>query len=168
MPEFKVTIPELKQFGDFSPADFDRHPVWISCHVADYRQPWHDETDEETFRPWTGALPVSQLGGMFLVRATLELQDGSHHAGFITPAFQEADLGVLQPHIFVGERIFRFWGGMFGVAAEERMAFYAALGKNSDAIFPLRFEADPGLAIGAVAGQVKGFCRGSHEIQVEY
>jgi hypothetical protein len=42
---------ELKQFGDLYPADFDRHPVWVSCHGADDGQLWYDATDEETFRP---------------------------------------------------------------------------------------------------------------------
>jgi hypothetical protein len=161
-------MPELKQFGELSPADFDRHPVWVSCHGADDGQPWYDETDEETFRPFTGALPVSQADGMFLVRALFELRDGTGLKGFITPAFHEADLGVLQPHVFVGERRFRFWGGMFGVPAEERQAFYSALGKDADAVFPLRFDGEPGLATGAAAGGIKGFYRGSREIQVEY
>lgn len=46
--------PELKQFGDLTHEDFDRHPVWIGCHVADYDELWYEDTDEETFRPWTG------------------------------------------------------------------------------------------------------------------
>jgi hypothetical protein len=46
--------PELKQFGDLTVDDFARCPAWISCHVQDYDEPWYDETDEETFRPWTG------------------------------------------------------------------------------------------------------------------
>jgi len=44
-------MPELKQFGDLYPADFDRHPVWVGSHGADDGQPWYDETDEETFDP---------------------------------------------------------------------------------------------------------------------
>ncbi|MEY2428803.1 MAG: hypothetical protein QOJ40_1688 [Verrucomicrobiota bacterium] len=161
-------MPELKQFGDLSPADFDRHPVWVSCHGTDEGQPWYEETDEETFRPWTGALPVGQANGMFLVRATFELRNGSRYSGFITPGFHETDLGVLQPHVFVGERCFRFWGGMLGIPAEERQAFYSALEQIPDAVFPLRFDADSGLATGAVAGQIKGFYRGAREIQVQY
>jgi hypothetical protein len=104
--------PELKQFGDLARADFSRYPVWIACHTADYGEPWYEETDEETFRPWTGALPVSPSEGMLLVRATLELRDASRHPGFVTPAFKK-DLGALQPQIFVGDRRFGFWGGMF-------------------------------------------------------
>jgi hypothetical protein len=160
--------PELKQFGDLSPADFDQHPVWVGCHTADYGEPWYEGTDEETFRPWTGALPVSQSDGMFLVRATLELQDGSRHSGFVTPAFKEGDLGVQQPQIFVGKRRFGFWGGMFGVAAEERQALYTALGRGPDAVFPLRFNVDPSLSSDATAGGVDGFYRGSRDAQVEY
>jgi hypothetical protein len=47
----EVNRPELKQFGDLTPADFERHPGWIGCHTADYDGAWYDETDEETFRP---------------------------------------------------------------------------------------------------------------------
>src|SRR5229473_3170142 len=161
-------MPELKQSGDLYPADLDRHPAWVSCHGADDGQPWHDATDEGTFRPFTGALPVSQADGMFLVRATFELRDGSRLRGFLTPAFHEADLGVLSPHMLVGERCFGFRGGMFGVPADVRRAFYSALGKGVEAMFPLRFSAEPRLATGAVAGWVEGFYRDSQEIQVEY
>ena len=154
-----VGRPELKQFGDLTPADFDRHPVWIACHTEDHGEPWFDGTDEETFRPWTGALPVGPSDGMLLVRASLELHDGSVYRGFITPAFKEGDLGALQPQIFVGDDRFGFWGGMFGVRTEKKAAFYATIGKTSEAIFPLRFAADPGLATGVVAGRVDGFYR---------
>ena len=151
--------PELKQFGDLSPADLDRHPVWIACHAEDQREPWFDETDEETFRPWTGALPVGPSDGMLLVKATLELHDGAVYRGFLTPGFNEGDLGALQPQIFVGNSRFGFWGGMFGVRAERKAAFYAAIGKAPEAIFPVRFAADPGLATEAVVGSVDGFYR---------
>src|SRR6476660_1212750 len=90
-------MPEPKQFGDLSPADFDRHPVWVSCHGTDDGRPWYDETDEETFRPWTGAPPVGQADGMFLVRATCELRNGSRYSGFITPAFHETALECCSP-----------------------------------------------------------------------
>jgi len=48
----------LKQAGDLVAANFEAHPVWVSCHVVDYDEPWYDDTDEETFRPWLGALPL--------------------------------------------------------------------------------------------------------------
>ena len=161
--------PELKQFGELSAADFDRHPVWVGCHGSDYGEPWYEDTDEETFRPWTGALPVSPADGMLLVRATVELPDGTRHQGFITPALEAGDLGTLQPELFVGQRRFSFWGGMLGVAVEERQALYAALKRSSPATFPLRFSADPSLATGVITGQVDGFYQHQQsQIHVEY
>jgi hypothetical protein len=160
--------PELKQFGDLFPADFDRHPVWIACHSEDQAEPWFEETDEETFRPWIGALPVSPSDDMLLVRARLELRDGSVHGGFVTPAFKEGDLGALQPQIFIGNERFGFWGGMFGVTAEGRAAFYSAMQKGPEVIFPLLFAAAPGLSTGIVSGSVDGFHRRGRSIEVEY
>jgi hypothetical protein len=160
--------PELKQFGDLSRGDFERYPIWTGCHVADYSEPWYGETDEETFRPWAGALPVAPSEGMLLVRAVFELRDGTRHPGFVTPAFDEGDLGTQQPQIFVGDRRFGFWGGMFGVPIEQRRALYAALRRTPDAVFPLSFSVEPGLATGAVAGEVEGFYKSTREgVQVE-
>jgi len=151
--------PELKQFGDLVPSDFDRHPVWIGCHTADTEEPWYDETDEETFRPWSGPLPARPSDGMFLVTATINLADGTALPGFVTPAFDEGDLGTQQPQVFVRGRRFGFWGGTSGVPLAKRQAFYEVLGKPLAAIFPLRFGVAPGLAAGAVTGQVAGFYR---------
>jgi len=162
--------PELKQFGDLTHEDFDRHPVWIRCHVADYDEPWYEDTDEETFRPRTGHLPAHASEGMLLVQATLELGDGSRHPGFITPALKPGDLGTQQPQIFAGGRSFGFWGGMFGVPIEERQSLYAALERKPDDVFPLRFSVDPALATGNTSGQVTGFYRlaaGTQSAQIE-
>ncbi|HET7292718.1 MAG TPA: hypothetical protein VFM88_09845, partial [Vicinamibacteria bacterium] len=140
--------PELKQFGDLTPADFERHPVWIGCHTADYDEPWYEETDEETFRPRIGALPADPSEGMLLVRATAALADGSRLPGFLTPAFEADDLGPLQPQVFVGGRMFSFWGGMFGVPDEARRQFYRAVGKPAEAVFPMEVAAEPALCSG--------------------
>ncbi len=154
-----MATPELKQFGDLTPEDFQHHPVWTGCHGGDSDEPWYDETDEETFRPWTGGLPAGPSEGMLLVRATLELRDGTRHNGFVTPSFNEGDLGTQQPQIFAGARRFGFWGGISGVPEKERQALYAALGKNPDQVFPLLFSVDPSLATGVTTGQVEGFYR---------
>jgi hypothetical protein len=155
--------PELKQFGDLMPLDFDHHPVWIACHSADYEQPWYEDTDEATFRPWTDGFPVSPRDGMVLVRATFQTADGSQHPGFITPAFEEGDLGTMQPSIFAGSRRFSFWGGMFGIGPAERQALSAALSKGPELIFPTRFSVDAHLANGVVVGQVDGFYRSDND-----
>jgi peptidoglycan/xylan/chitin deacetylase (PgdA/CDA1 family) len=154
-----MTTPNLKQFADLTAEDFERHPVWIGCHTVDYDEPWYEDTDEQTFRPWTGKLPASASEGMLLVRATLELRDGTRYNGFVTPAAKERDLATQQPQVFVGARRFGFWGGIFGVPEKERKALYAALGKNPDQVFPMRFSVDPSLATGVATGQVEGFYR---------
>jgi hypothetical protein len=89
--------------------------VWVGCHTADYDEPWYEDTDEETFRPWTGKLPADAPEGMLLVKATFELVDASRHPGFITPAPNPDDIGTQQPYIFVGDQCFGFWGGIVGV-----------------------------------------------------
>jgi hypothetical protein len=160
--------PELKQFASLLPVDFDRHAIWISCHTSDYRESWYEETNEETFRPWNGPLPVSPADGLLLVRAVLVLADGSRFFGFVTPASQEGDLGRQQPHIFVGQKAFCFWGGVAGIPETERDAFYAALGRRREAIFPLRFSAELALTTGSADGRIDGFYRGSEsDVRVE-
>jgi len=112
-------------------ADFEHHPVWVSCHVFDYDEPWYDDTDEETFRPWLEPLPVDPSKTTFLARASFRLADGREFGGFVTPS-SSLDLGLQQPSIDVGGRFFAFWGGMPGVSSEEREAFYRAVGAAAD------------------------------------
>ncbi len=152
--------PELKQFGELTAEDFDRHPAWINCHVEDYGEPWYDETDEETFRPWSRELPVSAADGMLLVKAVATLADGSLLPGFVTPA-AGTDLGLVQPQVFAGGRMFSFWGGVMGIAQQYRDEFYKAVGKGADAVFPIRFAVAAGLVRDATDVVVNGFhCTG--------
>jgi hypothetical protein len=150
--------PELRRFGSLTAEDFERFPVWLGCHVADYDEPWYEDTDEETFRPWTGDLPVSPADGMYLVKATATLADGSSLPAFLTPAAGN-DLGLVQPQAFISRRLFSFWGGMPGVPKATRDDFYAALGKGPDAEFPIQFIAPATLVQGGAAVEVAGFYR---------
>jgi hypothetical protein len=68
-------------------------------------------------------------------------------------------MGIQQPHIFVAQDTFYFWGGVGGVASGKRQRFYAALGKPAEAVFPIAFAADAGLATGLTDGEVRGFYR---------
>ena len=77
--------PVLKQAWDLSRADFERHPVWIGVHGVDESEWWYEKTDEATYRPWTGSLPVSPEGRFLRVRATMELHNGSRYEGVIRP-----------------------------------------------------------------------------------
>ena len=153
--------PELVQFGDLGPAHFERHSVWASCSSFDSDEAWFAETDEETFRPWTGGLPVDPAPGMFLVKADFRLADGSELSGFVTPATGPADeelLGLIQPQIFLPSgKPFGFWLGMFGKPGPAAAALYAALGREARAVFPLRFSVRPGVILGLASGEVRGF-----------
>ena len=164
-----ITRGQLKQFDDLTGEDFERHPVWISCRSVDYGEPWYEETDEETFRPWNGNLPADGSKGLLLVRAILELSDGTWYPGFVTPAESEGDLATQQPQIFAGNRRFGFWGGIVGIPVADREALYGALARKQDAIFPIRFTADANLATGVLTGTVAGFYRQDvRGIQVEH
>ena len=168
-----MATPELKQFGELGAGDFERHPVWIGCHTADYGKPWYEATDEETFRPYSGNLPADPSEGMLLVRAVFELRDGTRFPGFVTPAAESWDkglagrpgfehnhiLGTQQPQIFVGDCLFGFWGGMGGMSSQIQQEFYETVGKGPEAIFPMRFTADAGFTTGKGDGQLEGFYR---------
>lgn len=178
-----TAIPELRQFGELGPEDFQRHPVWILCHTVDYNEPWYAETDEETFRPWSKELPATVLRETLLVRADFELWDGSRYPGFVTPLVEGYDtlpdgrrlgkaghpLGRQQPNIFVADKRFGFWGGIVGIPKQVQREFYAALGKEPTQIFPMQFRSGTGLAKGTLAGQIDGFYKRTREgeLQVE-
>src|SRR5580704_15485720 len=76
------TMPEMKKDSDLSPEDFVRHPVWVGVHGFDSDEPWYENSDEETFRPWLGPLPFNETRGVALIVATMELADGSLSSGF--------------------------------------------------------------------------------------
>ena len=158
--------PELKQFGDLRLEDFDRFAVWAACHSFDCDELWYDETDEETFRPWDGQLPVDPSEGMFLAKAKFRLSDGRQFWGLITPGHpgEDASLGILQPYLAAGSRFFGFWGGTVGVAETAKDSFYAAIAANHTTAFPIEFSVDTKIALGVVSGTITGFYRGSEPI----
>jgi hypothetical protein len=43
---------------------------------------------------------------------------------------------MLHRHLFVGGKSFGFWGGMFGVRADQRMAFYSGSWEKSEGYLP--------------------------------
>ena len=176
-----MTTPELRQFGELGPRDFERHPVWIRCHTTDYNEPWYPDTDEETFRPWTRDLPAIALRETLLVRANFELWDGSRYPGFVTPLVEGWDtlpsgrrlgkprhpFGRQQPNVFVADKRFSFWGGVAGISQQEQREFYSALGKMPEQVFPLQFQAEAGLANGLLTGKVDGFYKRTRDGLIE-
>ena len=149
-------MPLLVQYLDLTAEHFSQHPVWISAHVADSDEPWYDDTDEETFRPWLEALPVGPDDGLFLVRATYTLADGTALPGFVTPQAKASSAndvnGLLQGEIFLPSgRREQFWNGLISRPPAERVALLTELRKPPGAVFPVRVAADRGLARGQAA-----------------
>jgi hypothetical protein len=158
-----MTAPLLVQYLDLTREHFARHPVWISAHVADDQEPWYGDTDEETFRPWGGTLPLeAESDGLFLVRATFTLADGTVLPGFLTPepaqptgflarllrprAKLTGAAGLLQAEVFLPSgRTEQFYDGLIERPISARAALFAELGKSAGAVFPVRVDADPGL-----------------------
>lgn len=176
MPE-GTSRPTLLQYGDLTAEHFAQHPVWVAVHSADYDEPWYDDADEETFRPWDGGLPVKPDEGLFLACAKLVLADGTVLAGFATPAPVATpdgapDLGLMQPQVFLPDGSRRsFWQGIRPVDSNDHARFYAVLGRDAKDVFPLVFELDKGLASGCTGGEIRGFyyrkdLRGPPEVQL--
>ena len=155
--------PELKQFGTLTQADLEQFPVWVNVHSFDYDESWYNETDEETFRSWSGELPVDPSLGMFLVRSEISFVDGTKLVGFITPAIgsgevTESELGSVQPYLFSKNgTLITFWGGMFGFTDEVKKTTYDLLERTASQIFPIRFSAESGLTKGKQVGEIRGF-----------
>jgi hypothetical protein len=148
--------PNLKQFGHLMPDDLVTHPVWVSCHSVDYDEPWYDDTDEETFRPWLSEIPVA-ADEMYLVACEFTMADGSRHQGFATPSFEPDDMGLIQPQIFSPSgRRHTFWLGMFP-RQEQINAFYTDFAKGPSSVFPVTFSALPGLTTAFCSGTLRGF-----------
>jgi hypothetical protein len=155
-------MPSLVQFADLTPGHFESHALWASCHSLDSGEPWYEQTDEETFRPWTGALPIHAAAGMFLVRARLTLADGSLLPGFATPVAPDASghnaLALLQPQLFLPSgQVVSFWLGMFGDSAVASAALYKALGKPATSVFPIQVMVEPELWLSDGPIEINGF-----------
>ena len=152
--------PLLKQCWELSAEDFARYPIWQPVHNLDVDEPWYDETDEETFRPWTGSLPA-EPADYSLVRTSFTLDDGTPLQGYACPYQQNslADLGEIQPVVFLpDDTAVGFYLGMFEDPDREGQAFCQALGKSAEAIFPITYQIEPGLVTAEIpAGTIPGF-----------
>ena len=86
-------MPILKQIEDLTRSDFELHPVWVGVHNNNIDQPWYAQSDEQTYRPWTGPLPFSSGGQfpIFFVAASFYLADGTVYSGYFNPASKDWD-----------------------------------------------------------------------------
>jgi hypothetical protein len=155
---------ELKQFSDIRHCDLNKYSIWVNCHGLDYNKSWYDQTDEETFRPWLKSKTIDPAKGIYLIKSTFTLSDGTTLMGFITPIPKsEGDktrlLGSIQPHVFSHTNdVICFWFGMLQPSDSYIAKLYHLLGKEASSVFPVRFDADPGLSEGITSGTIPGFC----------
>ena len=159
-----LSNPLLKQFAELKLSDLENYPIWVNCHTVDYDEPWYDKTDEETFRPWVGDIPVDPNEAIFLVKSTFTLADGTVLEGFITPVGNVNEdvakvLGMVQPYIFDTKgKLVQFWFSGVPFLDENIKNMYLLLGKTSKDVFPIEFEANPSLVNGITRGVIPGFC----------
>jgi hypothetical protein len=85
--------PLLRDISVLTPFDFQNHPVWVCVHGRDQDEPWYEQTNDQTYRPWTGALPYIPRSPFdaVLVAATFELTDGRIYRGSFNPVAENWD-----------------------------------------------------------------------------
>jgi hypothetical protein len=144
-----------RQVYELTLSDLERFPVWEFALDKE----GEEGQDEATVRPYDPNGPLDPADGMFIVRTSLTLSDGTRLKGYLTPPSQgEKDLSTLQPAVVVPSGQVSFWCGMIVPPPTHIAKSYALLGKASPAqVFPLRFESDVDLIGGPIAGDVPGF-----------
>jgi hypothetical protein len=148
--------PELKNINKLRIEDFDRHPIWVNCHSADYGKEWYNKVNEDIMRPYLGSKPVG-TEAMYLVRATLKLSDGTEFVGCVTPSDTADDWGTIQPRLISKSMSpIMFW---WGACPQDGMdsSLYRVTDRTRDQIFPIQVSALAGLTTSHCSGIIKGF-----------
>jgi hypothetical protein len=114
--------------------------------------------DEATVRPWTGHAPLDPTVGMFIVRATVVLADGTVGCGYLTPPVQgDESIPAVQPVILTEHGQVMLWYGGIAPRSQTIQDAYDKLGRGREQVFPLRYASDVTLQTGVVSGSVDGF-----------
>ena len=89
-------MPILRQLSDLILDDFKSNPVWVGVRQFDYDQPWYEKADDQTYRAWTGSLPLEVNYQFPLVRVlgSFRLADGSEFDGSFNPASRMWDAPI--------------------------------------------------------------------------
>lgn len=143
-----------KQVYDLKPADLEHSAVWEFALDEESGE----GQDEATVRPFTADGKLDPAVGMFIVRASFTLVDGTTMSGYLTPNVEGGtDLGTVQPAIVTEHGQVSFWCGVIQPDATHLGSCYSVLGKDPHEIFPILFSSQVDLVGGAVAGTVPGF-----------
>ena len=145
------------EVDQLTPADFGASPVWEFAPDEEGL----DGQDECTVRPSGQHGPVDVNTGMFLVRATFTLADGSSAVGYVSPPYDfDDDLGVIQPVIVTEAGQIMFWWGILKPTRDWIDSAYRMLGRDASNVFPIRFLSDLDSTDGPISGKhfYRGFC----------
>ncbi len=141
-----------KQVYDLTLDDFTRFPVWE--HALD--EEGEPGQDEATVRPYRTLGALDESEGLFVVKASFVLANGTPCQGCLY-ASENRDVGYVQPAIITPRGQVAFWRGILTPKAEEVATAYERLGKNAGEVFPLRYRSEVPLRHGMISGTVPAF-----------
>lgn len=142
-----------KQVYKLTLDDFNTYPAWEFALDEESEK----DQDEATVRPYEFSGLIDPSDGMFVVRASFLLADGSPMQGYLTPQNGGDRLGLLQPIIIAGDKQVGFWCGILKPSPEQLAKWYLLLGRNASQVFPLQFKSNVNLVRGPVQGMITGF-----------
>ena len=143
-----------KQVYELTLDDLNEFPIWEFA----LDEEGEEGQDEATVRPYKISGKLNPSDGMFVVRATFTLADGSKMQGYLTPPIQGADgLGTLQPIIIIKRGQILFWYGVLAPDAQRLAQNYEKLGRSPSEIFPVKVTSDIELVDGPIHAIIPGF-----------
>lgn len=143
-----------RQVYELTPKDLGDCPIWEFA----LDEEGEEGQDEATVRPWDGEPPLDPSDGMFVVKASLMLADGTRYLGYLTPPVQGDDsIGTVQPVIVTDQQQLMFWLGVVAPTPEFIQQAYALLGRKAEQVFPVRYASEVSLVGGAISGLLSGF-----------
>ena len=143
-----------RQVYELTPKDLGDYPIWEFA----LDEEGEEGQDEATVRPWDGTMPLDPSDGMFVVKASLVLADGTRHLGYLTPPVQGDDsIDTVQPVIVTDQWQLMFWHGVMAPTRESIQQAYALLGRKAEQVFPVRYSSEVSLVGGPVSGLISGF-----------
>lgn len=150
----------LKSLGELRESDFVNYPVWVLCHILDYDEPWYDKTDEETYRPWTGKVPVKPRFD-FIGKTTFHFKDGTVYTGFTHICnnfdYSPVPFSLVMAILLNNDQQESFWSGGIERSEQKIREFYLRIGKTAEEIFPIQYSVNKELVKEPVVGEITGF-----------
>ncbi|MFN7965856.1 MAG: hypothetical protein U0V87_09255 [Acidobacteriota bacterium] len=154
-----------KQVHELTCDDLEQSAVWEFVFDAAER----DEEHAATLQPFPIDGPLDASAGMFVVRASFQLADGTTAVGYLTPPIAGHDgIEIVQPTVLLPNRRLRLWCGLLAPDPEALDRLYEQLERSPPELFPLRYRSSVPLVGGPVQGQVGGFAhyRSRHDMTI--